>query len=415
MVIVNYESGAALPAVRRGLAGGRRRPRWWWWTTGRATARSTGSGRRYPDLEVVIPGQNLGYGAAANRGVAATDALTVLVCNPDLEVGPGTLAALARALADRPAVGPGRTVDPHLGRGSLPVGPAVPLPDRRRRPRPAWASSPRTTGSPVPTSTTARAAPGGPGGGRLGLGGLLPGPPFGASSRSAGSTSPTSCTPRTSTCAGGWPRPAGRRPTCPAAEVTHRQGVSTDHHPYRMILEHHRSLFRFAGPVVSGLAAGPAAAGRGRARGPGLSGLPGPDHPGGDRCVPGARPQAVGCPPIMASNSTGKTTWVERAATTGGGRTYRGQMPVNWYASLAVICIVGLLLIGFSRYQRTHQTASSAGPPTTPQTVVRRPGHRHLRHHAAQPAGQHQHRQDRSHRQRQRRGDHRTEEQLRIR
>jgi hypothetical protein len=67
----------------------------------------------------------------------------------------------------------------------------------------------------------------------------------------------------------------------------------------------------------------------------------------------------------MASNSTGK--WVERAATTGGGRTYRGQMPVNWYASLAVICIVGLLLIGFSRYQRTHQSASSTGPPTTQQ------------------------------------------------
>ncbi|MGA3148561.1 MAG: hypothetical protein ABSF33_13965 [Acidimicrobiales bacterium] len=72
----------------------------------------------------------------------------------------------------------------------------------------------------------------------------------------------------------------------------------------------------------------------------------------------------------MASNSTGKNStgkWVERAATTGGGRTYRGQMPVNWYASLVLICIVGLLLVGFSRYQRTHQTASSSGPPTTSQ------------------------------------------------
>ncbi len=68
----------------------------------------------------------------------------------------------------------------------------------------------------------------------------------------------------------------------------------------------------------------------------------------------------------MASNSTGK--WVQRAATTGGGRTYRGQMPVNWYASLVVICIVGLLLIGFSRYERTHPTTSSSGPPTTSQT-----------------------------------------------
>src|SRR5271156_975085 len=67
----------------------------------------------------------------------------------------------------------------------------------------------------------------------------------------------------------------------------------------------------------------------------------------------------------MASNSTGK--WVERAATTGGGRTYRGQMPVNWYASLVVIVVVGLALIGFSRYQRTHLTSSSAGPPTTSQ------------------------------------------------
>jgi hypothetical protein len=67
----------------------------------------------------------------------------------------------------------------------------------------------------------------------------------------------------------------------------------------------------------------------------------------------------------MPSNQTGK--WVERAATTGGGRTYRGQMPVNWYASLAVICVVGLALIGFSRYQNTHRVASSAGPPTTSQ------------------------------------------------
>lgn len=74
----------------------------------------------------------------------------------------------------------------------------------------------------------------------------------------------------------------------------------------------------------------------------------------------------------MARDSTGKSSstgkWVERAATTGGGRTYRGQMPVNWYASLALICIVGLLLVGFSRYQRSHTTTSSSGPPTTQQT-----------------------------------------------
>lgn len=68
----------------------------------------------------------------------------------------------------------------------------------------------------------------------------------------------------------------------------------------------------------------------------------------------------------MANDSTGK--WVQRAATTGGGRTYRGQMPVNFYASLAVIIIVGLGLIVFSRYQLTHKSTSSSGPPTTQQT-----------------------------------------------
>ena len=68
----------------------------------------------------------------------------------------------------------------------------------------------------------------------------------------------------------------------------------------------------------------------------------------------------------MASNSTGKS--VQRAATTGGGRTYRGQMPVNFYASLGIVIVIGLVLVGFSRYQLSHKTTSSAGPPTTSQT-----------------------------------------------
>ncbi|MBV8462880.1 MAG: hypothetical protein JO368_06280 [Acidimicrobiales bacterium] len=69
--------------------------------------------------------------------------------------------------------------------------------------------------------------------------------------------------------------------------------------------------------------------------------------------------------PSRAKNSTGR--WVERAATTGGGRTYRGQVPINWYASLILICVVGLLLLGFSRYERTHPTVNTAGQPTTSQ------------------------------------------------
>ncbi len=67
----------------------------------------------------------------------------------------------------------------------------------------------------------------------------------------------------------------------------------------------------------------------------------------------------------MAGNSTGK--WVKRAASTGGGSTYRGQMPVNWYASLVLICLVGLFLVAYSRYELVHPQVVSSGPPTTQQ------------------------------------------------
>jgi hypothetical protein len=50
---------------------------------------------------------------------------------------------------------------------------------------------------------------------------------------------------------------------------------------------------------------------------------------------------------------------VARAAATGGGRTYRGQAPVRWYASLALISLLGVSLIAYSRYQRQHQNSTS--------------------------------------------------------
>jgi len=56
---------------------------------------------------------------------------------------------------------------------------------------------------------------------------------------------------------------------------------------------------------------------------------------------------------------TGK--WVARAAATGGGRTYRGQRPMKWYASLVFICLLGVALIAYSRYERQHPTST---PPT---------------------------------------------------
>src|ERR1700722_19235294 len=50
----------------------------------------------------------------------------------------------------------------------------------------------------------------------------------------------------------------------------------------------------------------------------------------------------------MASSSSGKS--VARAAATGGGTTYRGQMPVNWYAALVIIIIIGIASIAVAKY-----------------------------------------------------------------
>ena len=60
-----------------------------------------------PEAEVVRPGGNLGYGAAVNRGVAASRAPLILVCNPDLEVPVDAVAALVEALDGYPGCGLG--------------------------------------------------------------------------------------------------------------------------------------------------------------------------------------------------------------------------------------------------------------------------------------------------------------------
>ena len=52
-----------------------------------------------------------------------------------------------------------------------------------------------------------------------------------------------------------------------------------------------------------------------------------------------------------------------RAGATGGGRSYRGQRPVKWYGSLVLICLLGVALIVYSRYERQHPAAGDASPP----------------------------------------------------
>ncbi len=47
-----------------------------------------------PDVPIVVPDANLGYGRAANLGIAATHAPIVAVMNPDAVVAPGTAGAV---------------------------------------------------------------------------------------------------------------------------------------------------------------------------------------------------------------------------------------------------------------------------------------------------------------------------------
>jgi hypothetical protein len=68
----------------------------------------------------------------------------------------------------------------------------------------------------------------------------------------------------------------------------------------------------------------------------------------------------------MPRTSTGK--WVARAGATGGGRTYRGQVPINWYAALVLILILGLGSLVYSRYQYQHPAGTSKVQPTTSAT-----------------------------------------------
>ncbi|HEY5111406.1 MAG TPA: hypothetical protein VII67_03650 [Acidimicrobiales bacterium] len=51
----------------------------------------------------------------------------------------------------------------------------------------------------------------------------------------------------------------------------------------------------------------------------------------------------------MAKSTSGN--WVSRVGAAGGGKTYKKARPGNFYGALALIVVVGLLLVVFSRYE----------------------------------------------------------------
>jgi N-acetylglucosaminyl-diphospho-decaprenol L-rhamnosyltransferase len=249
-VVVNFESGPALTECLRTLVAEAAAEVIV--VDNGSTDGSLSQGRQaFPSVEVLVPGRNLGYGAAANRGAAATTAELVLVCNSDLSVHPGALAALVAVLDEQPE--------------AAAVGPLIRTPggDRypsaRRFPSLVDAAGHALFGLFVPDNRFTRN--------------------YQRSDVALSSGSPQVVDWLSGACflvrrsafeaVGGFDeayfmyaedadlcwrlaRAGWKAMYVPTAEVLHVQGVSTDHHPYRMIVEHHRSLLRFAWRSTSG-------------------------------------------------------------------------------------------------------------------------------------------------------------------
>ncbi len=198
---------------------------------------------------LLATGRNLGYGAGANRGLAAVElGEYALVSNADLVVHPGALGPLEAALDEHPEwaiVGP-RIMTPE----------GEPYPSARMFPAP-WVAA-----------------------GHALLGALFPRNRFTRRYRTPDlQDEPTEVDWVSGACflarrsaleaIGGFDesyfmfaedmdlcwraRAAGWRVGFePAAAVTHHHGISRRQHPYRMALEHHRGALRFASRTMSG-------------------------------------------------------------------------------------------------------------------------------------------------------------------
>jgi N-acetylglucosaminyl-diphospho-decaprenol L-rhamnosyltransferase len=219
-----------------------------------AALESLPKGGQSRPVRLVRPGHNIGYGAGVNRGLAtlsgeSTPPEWILVCNADLVVHPGALAALRRALETERAWA---IVGPRIFDESGTVYPSV-----RNFPSFTDAAGHALLALFNPENQfTLRYNPGTPPGEVVTGAGWVSGSCF-LARRSAleelGGFDEAyfMYLEDTDLCwrahDAGWG--VGFAGT---AEVTHVQGASTARHPYKMMAAHHRSALRFTSRTTKG-------------------------------------------------------------------------------------------------------------------------------------------------------------------
>jgi N-acetylglucosaminyl-diphospho-decaprenol L-rhamnosyltransferase len=205
-------------------------------------------------VRIVRPGCNVGFGAGVNRGMAAladeaSSPEWIMVCNPDLVIHPGALAALHQALQTEDAWA---LVGPRIFTEAGGVYPSV-----RNFPSFTDAAGHALLALFNPRNPfTLRYNPGTPAGDVITGAGWVSGSCF-LARRSAleelggFDESYFMYNEDMDLCwrahHAGWG--VGFAGT---AEVTHVQGVSTARHPYRMMVAHHRSALRFTSRTTKG-------------------------------------------------------------------------------------------------------------------------------------------------------------------
>ena len=226
-----------------------------------------------PAVRLVLTGANLGYGAGANRGIAASGGAFVLVSNPDVAVHEGALEVLHRALLSDPVLA--------IAGPCILEADGTHYPSARRFPSLVDAAGHALLAGVAPGNRfTRRYRMAGEVSGTAA--GPLPGEDDVTESEppEAGATIETSEVDWVSGACflarrsalenlGGFDESyfmyAEDADLCwrarragwgvayvPGAVVTHIQGVSTGRRPYRMLAAHHRSVYRFASRSSTG-------------------------------------------------------------------------------------------------------------------------------------------------------------------